>query len=711
MQILSPEKFENLKKIFYPKSIAVIGANKVKGTVPSDILFNILKAEFKGVVYPVNPREKHLASIKTYKYAVDIEDPVDLAVLVFPSTVMNLALEQCGQKGIKGAIIISAGFKEVGGQGIEREEQIKEIAKKYGINFIGPNCLGVINTDPDVLLNASFARKMPEAGNIAFISQSGALCTAVLDYAQAKHIGFSKFVSIGNKADISEIDLLYYLKDDPKTKVILLYLEEISDGIGLMEAAKNVIRQSGKPILAIKSGRTEAGASAAASHTGSLAGSDEICDAAFKQAGIIRCDNIEEMFNKAIAFTYQPMPKDKRIAIITNAGGPGVLTTDKSIQQGLELAKFSDSTTEILRKSLPKTANIKNPVDVIGDARADRYSVAVSSILKDENVDGAFIILTPQSMTEIESIAQEISHLASQFDKPIYTSFMGEADVKTGIDILQRNKIPHYILPESMPVAFASVYKFKKMLEEKEDDILKFQDINQETAKRILNQAMKEGRKYLPEEEAAKVLEAYNFPLLQSALVNDEEEAAKVSEKLGYPVVMKIISDDIVHKFDIGGVVLNINSKDEAKNAYNRILANVKKQMPDARIKGVFVRQMIPPGEEVILGMKHDITFGPVIMFGLGGLFVEIYKDVSFRVAPLDARSVDKLISETKASAILSGARGLKPRDINSIKNCIIRLSQLAIDCPEIKELDINPLIVLEEGKGSFVADTKIMLY
>lgn len=711
MSILSPEKFENLQKIFYPQSIAVIGANKVKGTVPSDILFNILKAEYKGVVYPVNPREKHLFSIKTYKYAIDIEDPVDLAVLVFPSSVMNLALEQCGQKGIKGAIIISAGFKEVGGQGIEREEQIKEIAKKYGINFIGPNCLGVINTDPNVLLNASFARKMPEEGKIAFISQSGALCTAVLDYAQAKHIGFSKFVSIGNKADISEIDLLYYLKDDPKTKVILLYLEEISDGIALMEAAKTVIRESGKPILAIKSGRTEAGASAAASHTGSLAGSDEICDAAFKQAGIIRCDNIEEMFNKAIAFTYQPMPKNNRVAIITNAGGPGVLTTDKTIQQGLRLAKFSDATTETLKKSLPKTANIKNPVDVIGDARADRYSVAVSSILKDENVDAAFIILTPQSMTEIESIAQEISHLASQFDKPIYTSFMGEADVKVGIDILQRNKIPHYILPESMPIAFSSVYKFKKHLEEKQENVIKIHDVNPDKARNILNQAIKAGRKYLPEEEAIKILEAYNFPLLQSALVNSDEEAATYSEKLGYPVVFKIISDDIVHKFDVGGVILNIKSKQEAKDSYNKMISDVKKNLPEARIKGVFVRQMIPPGEEVILGMKRDNTFGPVIMFGLGGLFVEIYKDVCFRVAPLDAKSVEKLISETKASAILSGARGLKPRDINSIKNCIIRLSQLAVDCPEIKELDINPLIVLEEGKGSFVADTKIMLY
>lgn len=704
------DKIKNIHRIFHPQSIAVLGANKVKGTVPADILVNILKAEFKGVVYPVNPKENHISSIKTYKYVIDIEDPVDLAVIVYPSSVMHMALEQCGQKGIKGAIIISAGFKEVGGQGIEREEQIKEIAKKYGISFIGPNCLGVINTDPSVKLDASFARKMPEEGNIAFISQSGALCTAVLDYAQAKHIGFSKFVSIGNKADISEIDLLYYLKDDPKTKVILLYLEEISEGHGLMKAARTVIEQTGKPILAIKSGRTSAGASAAASHTGSLAGSDEICDAAFKQAGIIRCDDIEEMFNKAIAFTYQPLPKSNRIAIVTNAGGPGVLTTDAAIKYGLELPKFNPETTSILKKSLPKTANINNPVDVIGDARADRYSVAVSSILKDANVDGVFVILTPQSMTEIENIATEISHLASQFDKPIYTSFMGEADVAAGIDILQRNKIPHYILPESMPISFATTYKFKKMLEDIREPADTFDDVKKEAAHLILNNAINEGKKYLPEEEAAKVLEAYNFPMLKSGLAKSEKEAIELSELLGYSVVMKIMSDDIVHKFDVGGVILDIKSKDQAAVSYKKIIENVNRHKPDANIKGVFVRRMIPPGEEVILGLKRDLTFGPIIMFGLGGIFVEIYKDVSFRIAPLDKKSVDNLITETKASAILSGVRGRIPRDINSIKECIMRLSQLAVDCPQIKELDINPLIVLEDGSGSFVADTKIML-
>ena len=396
---------------------------------------------------------------------IDIEDPVDLGIIVFPSTVTHMALEQCGQKGIKSVIIISAGFREIGGRGIEREKQILEIARKYDISFIGPNCLGMINTDPKVRINASFARQMPAPGSIGFLSQSGALCTAVLDYAQAKGIGFSKFVSFGNKADISEVDMMYYLMRDEKTKVILLYLEEVSDGRALMKAAQDVIAQSGKPVLIIKSGRSEEGASAAASHTGSLAGNDEICDAAFEQAGIIRCDHIEEMFNIATAFAYEPIPPSKRVAIITNAGGPGVLTTDTAIKEGLKLARFSEETTKVLKKALPNTANISNPVDVIGDATADRYEAAMDAVFKDENVDGVFVILTPQSMTDIDTIAHKVVEVAQKYDKPVYASFMGETDVASGIRILQQHQIPHYTLPESMSKAFAVTHRFGQLLQ------------------------------------------------------------------------------------------------------------------------------------------------------------------------------------------------------------------------------------------------------
>lgn len=701
---------QNLPRIFNPKSVAVVGTNNAKGTVPYDILFNILKAEFTGIVYPVSPGEKSICSIKAYKYVLDIPDNVDLAIIVFPSAVCHMALEQCGQKGIKGVVVISAGFKEVGEKGLERERQLQQIAEKYDISIIGPNCLGIINTDPLINLNASFARKMPEQGNIGFLSQSGALCTAVLDYARAKHIGFSKFISFGNKTDITEIDLIYYLMEDEKTKVILLYLEEITDGRALMQAARDVIRTSGKPILLLKSGRTEAGAMAAASHTGSLAGNDEIYDAAFKQAGIIRCENIEEMFNIAIAFAYQPAPRSNRVAIITNAGGPGVLTTDAAIHDGLEIAKFSEETTREFKKYLPATANIKNPVDVIGDAKADRYNVAMSGAFRDESVDAVFVILTPQSMTDIETIAKEVVKVSEQYSKPIFTSFMGEADVAPGVDILLRNKIPHYILPESMCRSFSRVYRFYRDIDKNLHPQHFYHDVDKDKVHSILNEAISKNHLYLPENESDEILRIYGFPVVPNGLALTPDEAASIAVKIGFPVVMKIVSDDIIHKSEYKGVYLNLNSEAEVRKAYNDIIVNVTRIRPDARIKGIQVSKMVSSGEEVILGIKRDSSFGPVIMFGMGGLYVEVFKDVSFRIAPIDHFIADSMIRQVKSFKILDGIRGKARRDISAIRECLMRLSQLAIECPQIAELDINPLIVLDETNGCFVADARIML-
>lgn len=701
---------KHLESIFYPKSVAIVGTNRVVGSVPHDIFFNILKSNFQGTVFPVSPKEQSVAGVRAYKYILDIPDPIDLAVLVFPSTVCHLAMEQCGQKGVKSAIIISAGFREIGEAGVRREEEIKRIADRYNISFIGPNCLGVINTDPLSHLNASFARKMPGEGNIAFLSQSGALCTAVLDYAQAKHIGFSKFVSFGNKADISEIDLMRYLKDDPKTKVILVYLEEITDGKALMEMAREIIRDAGKPVLVLKSGRTREGAAAAASHTGSLAGSDEVTDAALKQAGIIRCSTIEEMFNCAIALAYQPVPRGDRVAIITNAGGPGVLTTDAAVAEKLHLAKFSDKTIEIFRKALPATANIKNPVDVIGDARADRYRVAIGSALQDENVDGVFVILTPQSMTDIENIAREVCDVVANQVKPAYASFMGEMDVAVGINVLQQRSIPHYILPESMCRAYAQALFFKKHAEREEDSVATFADVRRAEADAILANALAAGRTYLPEQESMGILGAYGLPMLPRGLVTTREEAASVAERIGFPVVMKVESDDIIHKFDIKGVILDIRTVRQAMDAFDAIVQNVNQAAPQAHIKGIIVEQMVTGGEEVILGIKRDDSFGPVLMFGLGGLFVEIFKDVSFRIAPVGRRTASEMVREIKAYGMLAGARGRSPRDISAVEDALMRLSTLALDFPGIMELDINPLIVRNEGQGCFVADARIML-
>ena len=701
---------KNLQTLFYPKSVAIVGTNKVKGTVPGDIFTNIMLAELNGIVFPVNPREKSIGGVKAYKYVIDIPDEVDLAVIVFPSSVCNLALEQCGQKGIKAVIIISAGFKEVGKNGIEKENELLEIAQKYDISFIGPNCLGVINTDPLSRLNASFAREFPAEGSIAFLSQSGALCTAVLDYARAKNIGFSKFVSFGNKADISETDLLYYLMEDEKTKVILIYLEEITNGAELMKAAQEVIQKSGKPVLILKSGRTTEGASAAASHTGSLAGSDEICDAAFSQSGIIRCENIQEMFNIAIAFAYQPLPESNRIAIITNAGGPGVLTTDAAVKEGLELARFHEETTNILKRSLPTAANIKNPVDVIGDAKADRYIAAMDAAFKDENVDGVFVILTPQSMTDIEVIAEEIAKTAQGSEKPVYASFMGEADVAAGIKILEQYHIPHYNLPESMCKPFYTTYSFNKKSEEKRESSSDLTDVNKEKVLSVLADAKNNERSFIPEYNAVKVLDAYNLPVVKNGIATSAEQAGAVAEKIGYPVVMKVMSKEIIHKYDVGGVVLNVKSRQEAEKTYTDILANVNKINPEAKIENIYIAEQIPQGVEVILGIKRDKSFGSVIMFGLGGIFVEIFKDVSFRIAPVDKQTALDMIAQIKSSALLHGTRGRAAMDTDCIANTIVKLSQLAVDFPQIEELDINPLIVLEKGKGCYAADTNIII-
>jgi acetate---CoA ligase (ADP-forming) len=701
---------ENLHKIFYPASVAVVGATKTKGTVPYDILENIFKADIDAAVYPVSPREKHIAGVRAYKYVLDIDDQVDLAIIVFPSAVAHMALEQCGQKGVRSVIIISAGFKEVGEKGLEREKQIVEIARKYDISFIGPNCLGVINTDPAIRLNASFARQMPEEGNIGFLSQSGALCTAVLDYARAKHIGFSKFISFGNKADISEVDLMYYLMNDDRTKVILMYLEEVTDGRALMKAAKEIISKSGKPVLILKSGRTEEGASAAASHTGSLAGSDEICDAAFEQAGIIRCDNIEEMFNKAIAFAYQPPPASNRVAIITNAGGPGVLTTDAAIREGLQLSRFSEETTRLFKRHLPSTANIKNPVDVIGDARADRYDAALRGSMNDPSVDGVFVILTPQSMTNIEEIAEEVVKVAGESSKPLYTSFMGEADVAGGVDILLRNRIPHYILPESMCKSFASVYRFHHHIISLNVAPVKLNEYEREEAARMIQDHLAKKRKFLAEDQAGEILKKYGLPVPGGGLASSREEAVKIAEKIGYPVVMKIMSEGLAHKSDIGGVRLSIKSSEEVLKTFEELKAAVNGKIKDSDLRGIWIAPMASGDrEEIIIGIKRDPSFGPVVMFGLGGVFVEILKDVSFKVAPLTEQDADEMIRKIRAFPLLSGARGRAPRDVASIRDCLFRISQLAVDHPEISELDINPLMVGADGQGSVVADAKIM--
>ncbi len=703
-----------IRPIFEPRSIAVIGASSRPEAVGHAIFRNILFNNYQGVLYPVNVRAAAICGVRAYKNVLDIPDPVDLAIVIIPAESVPKALAECADKGIRGAVIISAGFKEVGGRGRELEEEVKRIARERWICVVGPNCLGVINTDPKVSLNATFAATMPKAGPVAFISQSGALCTAVLDYAKGRNIGFSKFVSMGNKADINEVDLLRALRDDPQTRVILAYIEDLSDGRSFVEVCRTVTGRggsaAGKPVLAVKSGRTSEGAKAASSHTGSLAGSDEVFDGVFAQSGVLRVESVEELFNYAVAFSQMPLPKGDRVAIVTNAGGPGIMATDAVVRYGMKMAEPSQVTKLELRQLLPSAANVNNPIDVLGDAQADRYAAALAAIRDDPNVDAVQVILTPQAMTEIPQTAAAVVSAFRGTAKPVVTSFMGIVDVSAGIRVLEDNGIPHYTFPESAARALATMRKYAEWIERPQTEIKTF-PVDADRARRLIAQIREQGRQYMPEAEAKQVLECFGFRGPKTVNAKTLEECLAAGEGLGYPVAAKIVSPDIVHKFDVGGVVLGIRNKTALEDAYGSIMESVRAKAPGARIEGVSVQEMISGGVEVILGLKRDRTFGHMIMLGLGGIMVEVMRDVTFRVVPIRENSAYRMIKTIKAYKLLEGVRGRPRSDINSLAEHILRLSQMCTElAADIEELDINPLIVLPEGKGCRMADARILL-
>ena len=700
----------NIELIMSPRSIAVVGATNRAGSVGLAVFSNILTAGFQGVLYPVNPKAKSVKSVKAYPTLGDIPDEVDLAVIIVPAKIVCSVLEEAGEKKIKGAIVISAGFKEVGGKGVELENRVKEVAAKYDIRLVGPNCLGIINNSESVRMNASFATKMPKAGNIAFISQSGALCTAVLDYAEGRDIGFSKFISFGNKADVNEIDLLRYLKDDPDTHVILMYLEEISHGRAFLETAREITWHAKKPMLAVKSGRSPEGARAAASHTGALVGSDTAYDAIFHQSGILRVESVDQLFDRAVAFATQPIPKSNRVAIITNAGGPGIMATDAAVRHNLKIAALSEETKKKLKKELPATASIGNPVDVIGDATHERYEAAIRDVLMDENVDGAIVILSPQAMTDVLETAQIVPPVVKDIDKPVLCSFMGIVDVSEGVDYLERNGIPNYQFPESAVRSMAAMAFYGKLLSLERREVRRVA-ADRDTASVVIEKKLADkDQYYMSEKEANEILQCYGFPVLKSILLKSASQVDEVADELMFPVAMKISSPDVVHKFDVGGVKLKIKTKEQAKKAFDEIVGNVKKFDPSAKIDGVIVERMAKRGVEVILGAVKDPKFGPICMFGLGGTFVEAMKDITFRLAPMWEISAEIMIRSIKTYSILKGIRGSWPCDIDAIRDCILRLSQMVTEHPQIAELDINPLIVYPKGKGCVVADSRILL-
>lgn len=699
-----------LDAIFSPRSVAVVGASTKPGKVGHDIFVNILMGGYRGVLFPVNPTAKAIQCVRAYPTLSDVPDPVDLAIIILPPRESLKAVEEAARKGVQGIVIVSAGFREAGREGQAVEERIVAVCREAGMRLVGPNCLGVINPHSSVRLNASFSARMPAHGNISFISQSGALCTAVLDFAADRDFGFSKFISIGNKADVDELDLLQYLHEDKDTEVIMIYLEELRRGA---EFARQVTRiTSGDrptPILVVKSGRTAAGAAAAASHTGSLAGSEGAYDAVFQQTGIIRVDSIEELFNFAVAFAGKKIPLGNRVAIVTNAGGPGIVATDMTISSGLSLARLQRDTVEALASHLPAAANIHNPVDVIGDASIDRYENALGAVIRDEEVDGALVILTPQSMTDALGIAEAITKIASRIPKPILCCFMGIIDVSSGVEYLQEHGIPVFRFPEHAAQAFAALYRYSRWLNRQY--LAEFSlTHDQDRAARVIQRCLEEGKTRLGEVDSREILVCYGFDVLPGFLAANREEAADFAEKIGSPVALKIVSPQILHKSDVRGVELHLQGREAVLAAFDRIMDNARRLAPTARVTGIIVQKMADPGEELILGMSRYPGFGPMLMFGLGGIFVEVFKDVIFRLAPIGRNEARQMVRGIKGYTILEGYRGKPPVDTELLERLLVSLSDLSLNHPEIKELDINPLVAFERGKGAVVADCRMIL-
>jgi len=693
----------NFQALFQPQAIAIIGASSREKTVGNDVVKNLVNQGYAGKIYPINPKIDELYGLKVYHDIKDLDQKIDLVVVAIPAKFVASAIDEAASKGAQAAIVISAGFKEAGNLALEQE--LAATCRRHGIILVGPNCLGVINAEHK--MNASFAAIMPEVGNVAFMSQSGALCTAVLDYAQELGLGFSKFISIGNKAALDELALIKYLHEDPQTKVICLYAEALDNATAIIQTLKELNRgKEPKPVIVLKSGKTAAGAGAIASHTGSLSGGDNAYQALFNQAGIIRAQSVSELFDLASIFSNNPLKEIKTVTIITNAGGPGVLTTDAVIENGLKMAKLEEQTIKKLKSFLPAAANTHNPVDVLGDAVGEVYEKTLAVIGDDRQTDAILVLLTPQTMTEPVKTAQAIVNLRKKTDKVIAVSLMGRDLVADGVKILKDNKIANTTFPESAALGLGALAKFVAWTKIKEDKPLVFNDVDRERVAQIFKKAKKEGKTSFPEAEAMKILQAYNFPLLKSAVAKSASEAKQILEKFACAVAMKIVSPDILHKSDVGGVMLNVTA-DNVEAKFQAMMTTVRKNKPQAKLEGVLLMEMAPQGHETILGINKN-SLGSMLMFGLGGIYVEVFKDVTFAFPPLSKLEIEKMIGGLKSNSIFMGARGQAAIDQKSLIEAIARLAQLAGDFPQIKELDINPLLLTAQGVK--VLDARIVI-
>ncbi len=694
----------SLTPFFDAKGVAILGQSTNPKKLSYGILENLVSYGYKGEVYPVNPNATEILGRKAYASIADVPDPVELAVVVLPVTVIMETMREIGERGIKAVVIITGGFRELGEEGAKVELAVKELAQSYGMRVVGPNCVGTI--DVRTGLDSTFIKGLPQAGPIAFISQSGAICGGVIDLIINSRIGFSHFASLGNEMDVTETDMLELFEEDEHVKVIAMYVEGIQDGPRFMEVARRVSQK--KPIVFLKAGKNDAGAKAVSSHTGSLAGSYAAYQAALEQAGVIEVETISQLFNVALALGTQPLPAGKRVAITTNAGGAAALAADSLAFNGFELAKISPEIQATLRTKLNPSAQVSNPVDMLGSVSPEDYLWSLGNLDADEGVDVLLPILVPQSLVDTLGVAKSWVEIGKKTNKTLLTCLMGERSTLESEQYLNMAGVPVYAYPDEAGRVLRGMEQYKQLLGKPLFKPVEVMNIDHN--KMAAGLALVDGARAVGEYETRIMLEAYGIQNVPGDIASDLEEAVKIAEEVGYPVVMKIVSEDILHKSDSGGISLNIKNTEELRVEYDAMMARITHNEPQARIRGVMVEKMAPKGLEVIVGMRRDPTFGPLMMFGLGGTMVELLKDISFKIAPLSDGDIEEMIDSTLAGKLLKGYRGSAKADVDVVKETIARLSQLSLENPEISEIEINPLIVYLEGQGAISLDSRAIM-
>jgi acetate---CoA ligase (ADP-forming) len=698
-----------LSETFAPRSIAVIGASNRPATVGQSLFRNLLTGGFQGVVYPVNPSWKSVSGVRCYRDVGSLPESPDLGIVIVPAPAVAEVVESLGRRGTRGAVVISSGFREVGGEGVAREEELIAIARKYRMSIVGPNCFGVINTDPEIGLNGTFSDAMPPRGPIAFVSQSGALCAGILKYGIAERLGFSRFISVGNRAGVDENDLLRALADDDATQVVLLYIESLADGRGFLDAAREVADK--KPVLVIKSGRSSLGERAARSHTGSLAqsGRDRLFDALFEQSGVIRADTIGDLFRMAKIFASGLRLEGPRLAIVTNSGGPGIVAADACARAHLELPELPDGVRRSIARHLSPSASIANPLDFTADARPEQFGLAIRTLLGQERYQGALVIMTPTGEISAQQVAEAVVRERARTSKPIVACLFGLTDLSAEVTYLEEHGIPTFTFPEEAVAGLSSLSRYHAWSTRPRTPIRHY-EADTAGARRIIREAQAHGLRLLPGVAARGVLEAYGIHFPASGVARDEEDAVSIANGIGYPVALKIVSPEISHKTDVGGVAVRLGDDASLREAVRRMRATVAARAPKAHIEGFEVESMVGDGREVLIGVQRDPAFGPIVAFGMGGIYVEVLQDVTFRLAPIRPLSAIHMVGSVRSFPLLKGVRGEPPSDLPALYEALGRVSQLAVEVPEIVELDVNPLMVRPEGAGVVAVDARIAI-